>query len=337
MTTADLAPFQPFLDANGCRPIDLENGLFKCPGRHWHTTPNAETDCKLFINDAGYFQLHCVHTSCHDSIAVVNSILAKRRGIAVGHAPLDKGAVLDANSKSKIDNDPPATIQKQDKSGGRESQSTPKEAGIRAELRRQRRMENALSDIIREFEWPYEQMVKDSRGGIDEPVHEHYYQAFCLFEDADFVWCGRDVQDTGSPAHASRFRPVRQWLAETTCPGSFICPSTFKQGVYSRSKEHVLRPKFLVVESDKIGKNEIGALFRWLKTSVGLRLRMVVDTAGKSLHGWFDYPHPRLLQQLEYFLPALGCDPALFNPSQPCRLPGAVRDGHHQKLIYIAD
>lgn len=231
----------------------------------------------------------------------------------------------------------PSTIQKQVKSDAPEPESETGETGSKDELRRQRRMVNALGDIIREFEWTYEQMINDSGGGVDEPVHEHYYQAFCLFQDDDIIWCGRDVQDTGSPAHASRFRPVREWLAETTSPGSFICPSTFKQGVYSRSNEHVLQPKFLVVESDKINKNEMGALFRWLRTNVGLNLRVVIDTAGKSLHGWFDYPESRLLEQLRYFLPALGCDSALFNPSQPCRLPGAVRNGHYQKLIYTAD
>src|ERR1017187_7919229 len=160
-------------------------------------------------------------------------------------------------------------------------------------------MANALGDIVREFAWPYEQMIMDSSGGIDEPVHEHYYQIFCLFDDDDIVWCGRDVVDTGSPAHASRFRLVREWLAEGICPGSFVCPSTFKQGVYSRSNDHVLKSKFLVVESDKIDKNEIGALFRWLNTNVGLRLRAVVDTGGKSLHGWFDYPDPHLFEQLK--------------------------------------
>jgi len=206
----------------------------------------------------------------------------------------------------------------------------------KAELRRQRRLTNALSDITRECVWSYEQIINESDGGIDEPVHEHYYQALCLFDDADNVWIGRDVQDTGSPAHASRFRKVHEWLAETTCPGLFICPATFKPGVYSRCLQHIQHPKFLVVESDQLDKNAIGAVFRWLKESVGLRLRIIVDTAGKSLHGWFDYPEPSLLEALKMFLPALGCDPAMFNPSQPCRLPGAVRNGRYQKLIYTA-
>jgi hypothetical protein len=34
-------------------------------------------------------------------------------------------------------------------------------------------------------------------------------------------------------------------------------------------------------------------------------------------------------------LPELGCDAKMFNASQPCRLPGALRDGNFQKLIYL--
>lgn len=201
-------------------------------------------------------------------------------------------------------------------------------------LRTARRLETALQDIVREFPWPRAAMRAASGGGVEEPVHEHYYQVFCLFADDDVVWCGRDVHDTGSPDHSSRFRTVAEWLGETKCPGMYVCPNTFKAGVYSRCNQHVQQTKFLVVESDHLSKDEIGAVFRWLKEGFGLRLRIVVDTAGKSLHGWFDYPAERELEQLKTFLPAIGCDPALFNSSQPCRLAGAVRDGRYQQLIY---
>jgi hypothetical protein len=68
-----------------------------------------------------------------------------------------------------------------------------------------------------------------------------------------------------------------------------------------------------------------------------LELVAIVDTAGKSLHGWFRYPeHEFVVDDLKLVLPALQCDPKLFTPSQPVRLPGALRDGKYQKLVYLA-
>lgn len=92
--------------------------------------------------------------------------------------------------------------------------------------------------------------------------------------------------------------------------------------------------RYLVVESDSLTKDQVGAIFRWLDQAVDLSLRAVVDTAGKSLHGWFEFPTPDALTELKIMLPALGCDSKMFGSSQPCRLPGGLRNGHIQKLIY---
>ena len=63
----------------------------------------------------------------------------------------------------------------------------------------------------------------------------------------------------------------------------------------------------------------------------------VVDTAGKSLHGWFDFTDCEpVLDELRLVLPALKCDPKLFTASQPVRLPGAERDGKMQRLVYLS-
>jgi hypothetical protein len=91
--------------------------------------------------------------------------------------------------------------------------------------------------------------------------------------------------------------------------------------------------RFLVVESDTLSKAEIAAVFGWCRQF--LSLRGIVDTGGKSLHGWFDYPTTAQLHELRGILPRLGCDPALFKPSQPCRLPGARRGERVQSLLYL--
>ena len=66
-----------------------------------------------------------------------------------------------------------------------------------------------------------------------------------------------------------------------------------------------------------------------------MNLVAIVDTAGKSLHAWFTLPKPEELAELRLVLPVLGCDPKLFTPSQPVRLPGAWRNGKPQRLVYL--
>jgi hypothetical protein len=162
----------------------------------------------------------------------------------------------------------------------------------------------------------------------------HWGLLLNLFEDDDVVWIG-NIYESGQPHHARHFRTKRQWLDGRFVSGQFTCPSTFKADSYSRSNENVAMRRFLVVESDTLSKDDIGGVFRWMDKKAGQKLRAIVDTAGKSLHGWFDYPDTDTLETLKVMLPELGCDAKMFNASQPCRLPGALRDGNFQKLIYL--
>ena len=41
------------------------------------------------------------------------------------------------------------------------------------------------------------------------------------------------------------------------------------------------------------------------------------------------------MAELKTILPPLGCDPAMFKPSQPCRLPGVYRGPEMQALLYL--
>ena len=53
-------------------------------------------------------------------------------------------------------------------------------------------------------------------------------------------------------------------------------------------------------------------------------------------HGWFDAPRNRVLEErLKATLVAFGCDPKVFTYSQPVRVPGAFRDGHLQRLVWL--
>lgn len=178
---------------------------------------------------------------------------------------------------------------------------------------------------------------------INGDPHDDWRLILKLFKPDDVVWIGTKKNDSANDTHGpewidfckTRFRRPADWLKEKQCPGILTCPNTFRPGTYSRRDAEVIARRFLVVESDTLNKNQVCAVFKW--TEQFAKLRAIVDTAGKSLHGWFEMPSPDVLGQLETILPQLGCDDAMFIPSQPCRLPGANRPetGRVQSLLYL--
>ena len=83
-----------------------------------------------------------------------------------------------------------------------------------------------------------------------------------------------------------------------------------------------------MVESDTLTQDEVGAVFAYLNRRLQYTLHCIIDTAGKSLHGWFDAPRNKVLEnRLKAGLEVFGCDPKVFTYSQPVRVPGAFRDG----------
>ncbi len=92
------------------------------------------------------------------------------------------------------------------------------------------------------------------------------------------------------------------------------------------------------MESDTLGHDEVGAVFAYLRRRLRYELHCIIDTAGKSLHAWFDAPRSRLLEgRLKVGLEALGCDPRMFTCSQPVRVPGAWREGKLQRLVWLRE
>lgn len=158
-----------------------------------------------------------------------------------------------------------------------------------------------------------------------------------LFAPGDVVWVG-DHHDSGHPRHASHFRTAEAWLSSSVCPhGPRICPCSFRPGVFRRLNDNLRVRRFLVLESDSLPASEQLSLLKWIAQQT--RLRAVVDTKGRSFHGWFDVPTPAQLRDLRNVLESVPglMDAALFNPTQPCRLPGWPRDDTQAlpQLIYL--
>ena len=185
--------------------------------------------------------------------------------------------------------------------------------------------------VFDSYQWPLTEIIDDSPIRLADEPENDWKLFLTLFPPTDILWIGSVFQSGES--FQNHFRTCSEWLAENSAPGQFICPNPIRSDRFSRSTQNLSALRFLVVESDELPKEMIGAVFQWLRSF--LSLRAIVDTAGKSLHGWFEYPDPKTFAELKTILPAFRCDPALFRPSQPVRLPGARRDGNIQKLLWL--
>jgi len=99
--------------------------------------------------------------------------------------------------------------------------------------------------------------------------------------------------------------------------------------------------RFIVIEGDKldgvpIPKDTQAAILRHLAEFAPLAL--VVDSGGKSLHGWFYCQGVDEKKVLRFFARAavLGADTALWGRSQFARMPDGTRDtGERQSILYF--
>jgi hypothetical protein len=149
------------------------------------------------------------------------------------------------------------------------------------------------------------------------------------------VWIG-DVFSSGRPEHRTHFRPISEWYEIGPVMGNYTCGSSFKPGSFRRCNDNLNGHRFMVVESDTLGHDEIGAVFAFLQRRLQYEMHCIIDTAGKSLHGWFESPPNKILEnRLKAGLEVLGCDPKVFTYSQPVRVPGAWRNGKLQRLIWL--
>lgn len=175
--------------------------------------------------------------------------------------------------------------------------------------------------------------------GIDIPNTSLHLQRILfltkLFKLKDVVWIG-NVFDSGEERGKDHFKLVEEWLNMRNIPGEFISQSTYTIDALSRCDENVIDRKYLVIESDFLTKNETCAVFRYLEEG-GLTLRAIVDTGGKSLHGWFDWPGSVSVSEWKAIAVGLRCDPATFRYSIPVRLPGIIRKNtkRPQHLMYL--
>jgi len=98
--------------------------------------------------------------------------------------------------------------------------------------------------------------------------------------------------------------------------------------------------KYIIVESDAgLSKERQIDILWWLKTETEADLRAIVDSRGKSIHGWFqvdDVPPETLFAWFKIAI-RVGADPRLWLPEQFVRMPGGTRDnGETQEVVWCA-
>lgn len=283
--------------------ITSDRGYIKCPGESLHSGKTNKKDCRVVISGAP--TIYCFHSSCSNEVESENLRLRK----AIGGSEVVK------------------------------REFTTKEREEFKEKQKTKRLEFDLQllvgikkeEIFNKYEWNPADMWEDSPIRLSECPSNDSDLFLNLFEDHEVLWNGH-VFDSGKPINRLNFKTISEWR-NCKMKGNFTSPSIFKPESFERSNENVLYRKFFVIESDVLNQEKICAVFRWCCQF--MKLRAVVYTGGKSLHGWFNFPSNQVLLILKQILPSLDCDPALFKSSQPVRMPGIKRGNKIQSLLYL--
>lgn len=185
---------------------------------------------------------------------------------------------------------------------------------------------------------------------IDNPEDARQDFVQFLFKGRDVLWLG-DVSDSGKPKHAANFKTCKQWILDGDLP-SRIAAGTFKAGSISRCGDNVLTKPFIVLECDELigykaktaedrerNKKLCAALIAYCRKFLGLTLRAVIDTGGKSLHAWFDTPLHDDLRAITALAKGMGIDVDVLEhcSSSPLRLPDCLHDETRERarLLYL--
>ncbi|MDA8989421.1 hypothetical protein N9H22_03040 [Opitutales bacterium] len=198
----------------------------------------------------------------------------------------------------------------------------------------------AIHRAISTTPWTLYDMWEESPLRVDECEPEELLNL--LYNPSDLICCGS----------VKRFRTISacDWLCTNYWMGDQIVPnpSRVKLGVTlnnanklsAHSRDATGKRKYIVIESDDetLTLDEKASILRYLRDEAGVKLRMVVHSAGKSLHGWYVSDTDESMNWAFMDLACLlGADPRMWLPEQLARLPNAKRLQNQliQKTFYF--
>ncbi len=306
------------------------SGFCRCPGEAMHTSANGKKDCRVNVDGAP--TIFCFHASCAPAVAEANRKLRRELGASPWELKLPGGQVLRSGDVLEASGE---VVRREVIVGNSKLKMQNSEERLLLESLRVA-AERFRPELFEFFRWPMAQILEDSPLLVAERDPEDQFRTWLkLWPACSTVWIG-DVYSSGRPEHRTHFRPVAEWYQIGPVMGNFTCGSSFKAGSCRRSNENLNGHRFLVVESDTLSRDEVGAVFGYLWRRLHYRLHCIIDTAGKSLHAWFDAPRDRVREgRLKAGLEVFGCDPKVFTYSQPVRVPGAWREGKLQRLVWL--
>jgi hypothetical protein len=228
---------------------------------------------------------------------------------------------------------------------------TPIAIESKAEIRKRKIVEErahqagarALDGILRDYSWTMAEIAE--AGGMESWTPAEQTDTFLatMFMGYDHIWAGMPWQSgVGQKANGKtfdyrqNFKTIDDWRGIKNLAHEFISHCTFKPGSENRSNSNVQSMRYMVVESDELDVNQVGAVFNWM-VSRGAKLRAVVFSGRRSLHGWFDWESDNNTKELGAMLKGLKCDPSTLRASQPVRLAGRTRKDTKtiQTLLYL--
>lgn len=311
------------------------SGFCKCPGESLHTHRTGRKDCRVNVDGAP--TIHCFHASCAPAVAEANRSLRRATNQSPWQITLPGGRVLrNGDVLQSSGTVLPRELLAEGHRRAGDSAPYPNERLILETVRVN--AERFKPELFEFFKWPFAQILEDSPLLVAERDAEDQFRTWLKLWPAHcHVWVG-DIYSSGRPEHRTHFRPMADWYQIGPAMGNFTCGSSFKPGSFQRSNANCNGTRFMVVESDTLAKDEVGAIFAYLNRRLHFNLHAIIDTAGKSLHGWLDAPRDQRIEaRLKAVLTVFGCDPKLFTYSQPVRVPGAYRDGKLQRIVWLKD
>ena len=275
-----------------------DRGYFACPLGHLHTSPTRKGHTVVYLDGVPTF--FCWHQSCQAWHQSANQVL---RQACDDRTSSERKADKEARRAKAIAHDEALAI-----------------------------LANR-DEIYEKYHWHFP----------DNPLNssDSYAAFLTIWDPRDVIWVG-EVYNTGNRG-GDHFKPAEDWARSKVnlCGNHFTCASTFRPGSLDRTNKEVLTTPYLVIEFDNLAKDKEenrqrgAALLNYIQSRFGLVLRMVVDSGNKSLHGWF--VNEGITGQTKFLLRQLGADINTMRPSQPVRLPGAIREnGNTQSILWIS-
>jgi len=173
-----------------------------------------------------------------------------------------------------------------------------------------------------------------------------------MFEPADMVFIGNREE---SGIVGQNIRSVKDWIdyfqtGGKTAPFIIVNPLTgvaapkkTGDGESFRGDGNIKSFRYCLVEFDNLTREE--QIRFWTSKEVReLPIAALVDSGGKSIHGWIrtsninslnDWQREIRGKLYEQGLIPLGVDSACSNPSRLSRLPGHLRDNNYQRILWL--